>query len=159
MEIEMNEKLRHVNELKTAYEVALKKLQAENLSLESKNYLDSYVENRNSLITAEQEHVEMCNEVRFSEQRLTVLKAVLKLQNQERPLEDNCPTCHQPLPSDVGHYYKHYQNLNDTNAEIATQGKKVKDLQAKIISSREQIEILRSTVEKEHSILSLTWGE
>ena len=37
--------------------------------------------------------------------------------------------------------------------------KKIKDLQAKIIISREHIETLKSTVEKEHSILNLTWGD
>jgi hypothetical protein len=153
------DEVKKLAELKKAYEFALRNLQAEIVTPQSKSYLDSYINNKNSLITAEQEYVDRCNKLRFSEQRLKVLKAVLKLQNKERPLEDNCPSCHQKLPSDVGYYYKHYQNLNDTNAEIANHGKKIKDLQAKIIMSRENMDVLKSIIEKEYSILNLTWGE
>jgi hypothetical protein len=138
---------------KNREELKLSKLQDEPFILKSKEYLDSYINNKNSLINSEREYVNSCNKLRFSEQRLKVLKAVLKLQNKERPSEDNCPTCHQRLPNSVAHYYKYYQDFNNTNKEIVKIKEDIKYFQRKINSTNETITVSKETIEKQYSIL------
>lgn len=145
-------------------ELKLSKLKDELFISKSIEYLESYKKNKEELIQKEKEYLLKCNELTFNEERLKVLKKVNTSLKKENPLNDNCPTCKQGLPSSLENIYEYFQDLNNTVEEIKKVNNKIvgfKDkngnnrqgLKSKINSLEIEIKELKEKVSKDYSML------
>lgn len=135
-------------------DIIISKIVDEEFIEESIKFVKDYSETRKELQVLENSYIKKCNELTHSQQRKNILLRVLRNQKTQNPEGGNCPTCDQPIPLSIEHYYKHKQEINDTEKEIAECKEKIKDIKSEINQVNKKIEKLKDVVEKEKSILS-----
>ena len=137
-------------------ELQLSKLKDEKFIIKANKYIDRYKNNKTSLIVDEKEYLLACNKLTFLNERYSVLKKVRTALKNQNPLENDCPTCKQNLPSTTEAVYEYFQDLGDTEKqlkEIDKNGEKLKKLKGRINSLELKIEEQRKIVSNDYNVL------
>lgn len=135
-------------------DIQLTKLTDENFVHLSKEYVEKYTKAQSSLIDKENEYVMRCNELRFLEERKSVILKVSKGHKEQNPENGNCPACAQSLPIGISETYKFLQEENDSKNEVLKIKAKIIDTQARINSLQKSVAEERINIETEFIILN-----
>ncbi|MET3028480.1 hypothetical protein ABXT06_17500 [Flavobacterium sp. UW10123] len=131
----------------------LSKLKDESFVTKSVEYIESYKKNKDELIQIEKEYLTKCNKLTFIEERLKILRVVKKALKTENPVENDCPTCRQNLPSSIEDIYEYYQDFNNTESEIAKLKNELKEIKGAINSLEIAMSAKKEIVSTDYSIL------
>jgi len=131
----------------------LSKLKDEAFINISAEYIEQYKDDKNKLLEKEKEYLILSNEIKFSEERRKILLAVNRNIKDQKPSEDDCPTCRQRLPSSLEKIYEHFQDIDDTTKLIKSIKAEIKDKQGNLNSLKIDINELRNLISKKYSIL------
>lgn len=116
-------------------------------------YINEFNILNSDLISSQQKHLELSNKKTMLLMRLNTLGKVKRAQNRQRPSVDNCPVCEQLLPGTINSYYKHKQEINDTDAQKASISIKIKENQSSLNSEENKLsEYKRLLVSKYKSL-------
>ena len=129
-------------------------LSDEQFMLVSNEYLDGYIKRADSLKEMENKYVLKCNDLKYLEQRLSVLNKVSKNHKKQSPVNGNCPTCAQRLPFNIPQSYEYFQDENDTDKELSKIKEKIKVAQAEVNSLANKIPDHRSLIAKNYVVLN-----
>ncbi|WP_344851402.1 hypothetical protein [Pedobacter jeongneungensis] len=151
----ISEEIRFLERAETTNEdFQISKLSDEEYSKHSTDYIQVYSEQLMELTALENEYVLKCNELGFLIERLSVLRKVSRNHKLQDPEIGDCPVCKQSLPHPVSATYKHLQEENDTNTEIARYRAKIKDVQGLINSLNKKIKEKKQIIEDAYRIVS-----
>lgn len=120
----------------------------------SSEYIDTYKKDKGELIKKEKGYLILCNEVKYLEERLNITRRIKKVTTEKGPFNNDCPTCHQKLPSTIEKIYEYYQDADDTDSQLEKIKNKIKDKTGAIHSIQKNIEVLRNTISDKYSILN-----
>lgn len=134
-------------------ELNLSKLTDESFISKVSNYIDRYKVNKEKQISSEKEYLLACNKFTFLEERLKILRRIKSSTKKQNPLDGTCPTCSQKLNNSIAEKYEYFQNLYDTEEQIAIAIKDSKKLKGTINSLEIKIDEQRRLVSKDYSFL------
>ncbi|WP_347051881.1 hypothetical protein [Flavobacterium olei] len=134
-------------------EFKLSKLKDELFISKSLEYIEYYKKNKDELIQIEKEYLTKCNKLTFIEERLKILRIVKKALKAENPIENDCPTCQQNLPSSIENIYEYYQDFNNTESEITKLKNELKDIKGNINSLETAMSTQKEIVANDYALL------
>jgi len=134
-------------------ELHLSKLKDEEFLSKSAEYIEQYKNDKDSLIQKEKEYIVLCNKIKFLEEHRKVLLTINRNISEQKPFENNCPTCKQPLPNSIGKVYEFHQDIDDTNKQLKSNKTQIKDEVGRLNSLKKDIDDLRAQINKKYSIL------
>lgn len=132
----------------------LSRLKDEAFVEKSAEYIEKYKEVKNQLIEKEKSYIILSNQICFLEERKKILNKVKRAINEQVPSYNNCPTCHQLLPSSTEKLYEYFQDLDDTFTQIDIIKKEIKEKTGTLNSLKKDMEGLRIVISKDYSTLS-----
>lgn len=135
-------------------ELQLSKLKDEVFIRKSSEYIDTYKKDKSELIKKEKGYLILCNEVKYLEERLNITRRIKRATTGKGPFNNDCPTCHQKLPSTIEIMYEYFQDIDDTDSQLIDIKKKIKDKIGAIHSTQKSIEELRHAISSNYSILN-----
>ena len=148
-EIELLSKVEKDNE-----ELQVARLEDEEFLSLSNEYLQEHAKLIEQLRKNENDFVLKCNELRYFEQRLAVLKKVEKNHKQQSPQSAKCPTCTQQLPSSIEANYIFFQDFHDTEKSILDIRAKIKEVQSAVNSIDKKIKDQKDEIAKLYATLN-----
>jgi len=148
-EIELLSKVEKDNE-----ELQVARLEDEEFLSLSNEYLQEHAKLIEQLRKNENDFVLKCNELRYFEQRLAVLKKVEKNHKQQSPQSAKCPTCTQQLPSSIEANYIFFQDFHDTEKSILDIRAKIKEVQSAVNSIDKKIKDQKDEIAKRYATLN-----
>ena len=131
----------------------LSKLKDESFISKSADYIENYKEDKKSLIQKEKEYLVLSNKIKFQEERKKILYLVNRNLMNQIPMVNDCPTCHQQLPSSIGKIYEYFQDKGDTDEQLNIIKKDIKDKRGRINSLKNNIEELRKLISEKYAVL------
>jgi hypothetical protein len=137
-------------------ELQLAKLKDEIFIIKSTDYIEPYKVNKTQLIEFEKQYLDNCNKLTLLEQKKLVLQRVQRALKKQVPIEGECPTCNQVMPSNSAEVYNYHQDLNDTKkqlSELSEYIQKLKETKGTINTLVKKINSKRELVEKDYNEL------
>tara|TARA_R110001583_G_scaffold21469_2_gene81548 strand:+ start:1618 stop:3069 length:1452 start_codon:yes stop_codon:yes gene_type:complete len=134
-------------------ELQLSKLKDEAFVIKSAEYIEEYKNKKSELIAFEKEYLTKSNEIKFLEERRKILLAVNRSIKKQKPLEGQCPTCNQVLPSTIEKVYEYFQDIDDTKSQLDKIKGDIISINSKINSLKNNIELSRKEISIKFSIL------
>lgn len=131
----------------------LSKLKDEAFIVKSAEYIETYKETKGKLIEKEKEYIIESNNIRFLEERKSILSRVKTAITQQNPLDSACPTCNQPLPSSLERIYEYFQDVDDTKEQLNRIKDEIIKKTGSLYSTKKKIKELRDVISKGYSIL------
>jgi hypothetical protein len=116
-------------------------------------YLHDFSEDNADLIKLEKQQILNCNEISYWKERRSILQKVRPKQIEEFKKKENCEYCKQPVIANISVTYKHEQEINDSDREIANCKATIKELQSDLNSIEKKIASLRESVKKRYQAL------
>lgn len=141
-EIEILEQIRNSRK-----ELVLAKINDEAFIKETIDYVEEYNKYRHSLIYNERKYIIIANELKYNEERLSVLRDTKKHLEQNDVSQKKCPYCNQLVINSLAEKYIYFQNCEDTSVLIETIKGEIKKLTSKLNSIKRKIEEIRNKLE------------
>lgn len=134
-------------------ELQLSKLKDEAFLSKSAEYIELYKVDKDTLIQKEKEYVILCNKIKLLEEQRKVQLVINRNIGEQKPFENNCPTCNQALPSSLEKVYEYYQDVDDTKGQLTANRKEIKDKMGSLNSLKKDIDGLRTHIFQKYSVL------
>lgn len=134
-------------------ELQLSKLKDEAFINKSAEYIEQYKGIKDILIQKEKEYLILSNKVKLLEEYRKVLLVINRNISEQKPFEDNCPTCSQALPTSIEKIYNYYQDVDDTNEQLKVNKTDIKDKIGSLNSLKNDIDDLRAQIIQRYSVL------
>lgn len=131
----------------------LAKLKDDAFSSKAMEYIEPYKENKSKLIELEKNYLLTCNKITLLEEHRKVLLRVRRSLQSDILSDTKCPTCSHELRHSIEDTYNHFQNLNDTEkqlAELKVNLKELKDNQGILNSIMNSMAEKRAVIEKDY---------
>lgn len=131
----------------------LAKLKDEAFSSKAMEYIEPYKENKSKLIELEKDYLSTCNKITLLEESRKILLRVRRSLQSDILSDTKCPTCSHELRHSIEDTYNHFQNLNDTEsqlAELKLNLKNLKDNQGALNSIINSMAEKRTVIEKNY---------
>ncbi|WP_321306759.1 hypothetical protein [Marinifilum fragile] len=134
-------------------ELQLSKLKDEAFLSKSAEYLEQYKTEKSKLIEFEKEYLVISNKIKFLEERRKILKVIKRNIKEQKPLESECPTCHQKLLSSIERIYEYAQDVDDTAFQLERIKEEITEKTGKLNSLKKSIEESRESISIKYSLL------
>lgn len=151
-ELEAESRVFHKIE-KNDTKLRLAKLKDEVFSSKTIEYIEPYKDNKSKLIELESAYLTTCNKITLLEEGRKVLLRVRRSLKNDLLSDNKCPTCSHELNHSTENTYNYFQDLNDTEnqlAELSDNLKKLKDNQGCLNSLINSIVEAKKRVEKDY---------
>lgn len=119
---------------------------------EADYFIKRLTDNKNKLLSIENQIVKYSNELSYYLQRQAVVSKVSRNHKNQFPGNDSCPVCTQVLPLNTKSVYKFYQEENDTIKLKEDLGLKIKNAQSKLNSLKKQLEDSKVQITRDNKI-------
>ncbi len=121
----------------------------------AKEYLEYYKDKLGELVKVEYDYLLKNNNLLLLENRKSVLNRIKRKLREQNPEDGFCPTCKQHLPNKIEDFYRHYQDENDTEAQLKEVKEiisKMKDTQGSINTLSKKMDDLQNDIFKYYGI-------